>query len=209
MLSLNCPSCGAAVNFQSKASVFAVCSFCKSTLVRQDMDLNQIGKMSELQDDLTPLQIGTKGVYDGQGFELVGRLKVGYPDGFWNEWYALFGDAREAWLAEAQGFYGLCFPVLDWPVPALESLTAGRLVQLGQAGMFEVEDMHRVYCVYSEGELPVNAVQGRRSSSVDLSNEKGEMATIEFAAGETRVFAGDYRDFDEFKFQNLRQIDGW
>ena len=128
MLSLNCPSCGAAVNFQSKASVFAVCSFCKSTLVRQDIDLKAIGKMSELQDDLTPFQVGTTGMFFQEKFELVGRLKIPYQDGFWNEWYALFGDGKEAWLAEAQGFLGLCFPVADWQPPDLSELFNGRLL---------------------------------------------------------------------------------
>jgi hypothetical protein len=35
------------------------------------------------------------------------------------------------------------------------------------------------------------------------------MATIEFATSETRVFRGQYRGFDELRFKNLREIDGW
>src|SRR5688572_486092 len=103
MLVLNCPSCGAEIAFRSRASVFAVCSFCKSTVVRHDMDLSTIGKMADLQFDMTPLQVGTTGYYDGRKFELIGRLKVGYEDGFWNEWYTLFDNEEPWWLAEAQG----------------------------------------------------------------------------------------------------------
>jgi hypothetical protein len=110
MITLNCPSCGAHVEFKSKASVFAVCSFCKSTLVRSDMNLEKIGEMADLLDDLTPLQIGTMGVYEGKMFEIVGRLQVSYPEGYWNEWYALFSDSNPCWLAEAQGFYAVCLP---------------------------------------------------------------------------------------------------
>jgi len=209
MLALNCPSCGAIVNFQSKASVFAVCSFCKSTLIRQDINLRAIGKMAELQDDLTPFQVGTSGMYSNEKFELVGRLKVAYQDGFWSEWYALFGNGREAWLAEAQGFYGFCLPVPSWQPPELHSLGCGVELQIGNAGTFQVEDVHDVWCVYSEGELPLNAMEGRRSTSVDFSNAEGEMATIEYAGTQTRTFTGNYLDFDQFKFQNLRQIDGW
>jgi hypothetical protein len=173
------------------------------------MDLNAVGKMSDLRDDLTPFQLGTTGLFDKKRFDIVGRLKVGYQNGFWNEWYCLFGDGIEAWLAEAQGFYGFCFPVLDWLAPELNSLAIGKWIDIGNSGSFQVEDMHRVFCIYSEGELPLSAVEGRRSTSVDLSNDDGEMATIEYAAAETRVFVGDYKDFDEFQFENLRHIDGW
>jgi len=46
--------------------------------------------------------------------------------------------------------------------------------------------------------------------SVDLTEEGGsDMATIEYAKNETRAFVGKYRDFDDFQFKNLREIDGW
>jgi hypothetical protein len=173
------------------------------------MNLELVGKMAELQDDLTPFQIGTTGMFGKDKFEFVGRLRVSYDDGFWNEWYAIFGDGREGWLAEAQGFYGFCLPVLNWEAPNSSQVRCGLPITISVAGDFVVEFLHRVHCIYSEGELPMNAVEGRQSLSVDLSDGEGRMATIEYASSETRVFAGKYLDFDEFKFQNLRQIDGW
>jgi hypothetical protein len=75
-------------------------------------------------------------------------------------------------------------------------------------GHFQVEDIRKVHCIFSEGELPVNAAQGRRSNSVDLVGANQKMATIEYA-DTVRAFVGTYQDFDEFKFDNLRRIDGW
>lgn len=209
MIVLNCPACGASVTFRSKASVFCVCSFCKSTLVRQDMDLVKLGEMSELQDEMSFLQIGTFGKYEDRRFEIIGRLRVAYSDGFWNEWYSLFNDGTEGWLAEAQGFYAMCFPVVSNGVPAREMIEPGLKVNLKALGIFEVEDIREVYCIYSEGELPINAVKGRESLSVDLSDSNNRMATIEYADSSIRVFAGSYMDFDQFRFVNLRHIDGW
>lgn len=208
MITLSCPSCGASVEFKSKASVFAVCSFCKSTLVRQDMNLEKIGEMSDLQDDLTPLQIGTAGMYEGKSFDLVGRMQVSYPDGYWNEWYALFNDSQTGWLAEAQGFYAMCFQTELPEVPDKDGLAPGLLVKFGTV-VLEVEDIRDVKCTFSEGELPINAVEGRRSTSVDFAGRNNHMATIEYAKNETRIFQGSYKDFDELKFRNLRYIDGW
>lgn len=209
MITLNCPSCGANVTFRSKASVFAVCTFCKATLVRQDLDLKSIGKMAELQDDLTPLQIGSTGKFDGKQFEIIGRLKVGYSDGVWNEWYTLFPADKTGWLAEAQGFYAMCFSVSASQIPKKETIQPGMSVDLSFAGTFQIEDIHSVKCLFSEGELPVDAVQGRQSVSVDLTGPDNQMATIEYADDSIRVFAGNYKEFDQFAFRNLRQFDGW
>jgi len=214
VISLSCPSCGATVPFKSKASVFAVCSYCRSTLVRHDMDLEAVGKMAELQDDLTPLQIGTTGKYKGKAFEIIGRMKVSYDDGFWNEWYLYFaeGKHKEGWLAEAQGFYAVCFEVDESVAPPrndASTLQPGRLIEFKNNGFFEIEDIREVKCQVSEGELPVNAPKGRESLSVDLTGPDTQMATIEYAKDEIRVFAGGYQDFDDFKFHNLREIEGW
>jgi hypothetical protein len=209
MLTLSCPSCGANVNFQSKVSVFAVCSYCRSSLVRQGMDLDKIGEIAELQDDLTPIQIGTTGMFEGKQFEVIGRMKVGYSDGFWNEWFAMSATGEVGWLAEAQGFYAFCYPFFEVNAPNRSSLTIDRGVDFGTKGTYEVTDIRNVSCVYSEGELPFDAIQGRKSTSVDLIGAKKEMATIEYAEKETRIFLGAYQDFDQFAFKNLRQIDGW
>jgi len=209
MIELSCPACGAPVAFRSKASVFAVCSFCKTTVVRHDTDLEAVGKMAELQYELTPFQIGTSGVYDKRSFQIIGRVKVAYEDGFWNEWYTIFGDDGETgWLAEAQGFLAMCFEINDKSIPKIDVIRPGSDVVMPPHGHFQVEDIRKVHCIFSEGELPVNAAQGRRSNSVDLVGANQKMATIEYA-DTVRAFVGTYQDFDAFKFENLRRIDGW
>ncbi|MCY7314884.1 MAG: hypothetical protein LH480_04500 [Rubrivivax sp.] len=76
-----CPNCGAAVEFASAASASAVCSFCRSTLVRDGDALRRIGISAELFDDHSPLQLGVRGTRQGLGFTLVGRLQYGYQSG--------------------------------------------------------------------------------------------------------------------------------
>jgi hypothetical protein len=43
-----CPNCGAPVEFASAASASAVCSYCRSTLVRDGDALRRIGVVAEL-----------------------------------------------------------------------------------------------------------------------------------------------------------------
>src|SRR5256885_2095546 len=57
-ITFNCPSCGAQVDFQSNLSVYAVCKFCRSMIVRHDVNVESIGTMASLPDDMSPIQIG-------------------------------------------------------------------------------------------------------------------------------------------------------
>ncbi|HEY9678256.1 MAG TPA: DUF4178 domain-containing protein [Drouetiella sp.] len=165
--------------------------------------------MADLQDDMTPLQLGTTGMYEKERFEIIGRMRVAYSDGFWNEWYALLSDGRVGWLAEAQGFYAFCMPFFEGKIPTVDSIRVGKTVDMGSKGIFEVDDFRMVKAIYSEGELPFAAAKGRESTSVDLTGFQNEMATIEYAKESTRVFLGKYVDFDDYQFKNLRHLDGW
>jgi hypothetical protein len=58
-----CPGCGAPVDFKSAQSTHAVCGFCQSTVVRDGDKLKRLGKMAELFDDHSPLQLQASGVW--------------------------------------------------------------------------------------------------------------------------------------------------
>ena len=105
----NCPSCGAAVKFQSAASVLAVCEYCASTLLRRGAVLEDIGKMASLMDDPTLIRVGSEGGYKGARFAVIGRLQMRYEAGLWNEWHILFDDMRTGWLGESAGEFFVTF----------------------------------------------------------------------------------------------------
>lgn len=212
-LKLSCPACGAEISFKSKCSVFGVCSYCSSMVVRHDLNLETLGKMAELPEDSSPLQIGTQGRYENSRFELVGRLKISWEDGNWNEWYALFDDGRDGWLAEAQGFYMVSFQVTDPQsvrcIPALQALSPGLKLPLFQGAQFQVSDIKQAVCSGSEGELPMKGPQGRKNTSVDLTGPQSQFACIDYSEDGVRLFLGKYLEFNQLKFTSLREIDGW
>lgn len=209
-MKLSCPSCGADVEFKSKSSVFGVCPFCASTLVRHDINLETLGKMAELPPDVSPLQLGTRGRFGNSSFEIVGRLKVKWAEGSWNEWFALLDDGREGWLGEFQGFYTMSFQVEDVSgIPPVGRLKPGVKVTVGKSE-YQVDDIREIVCQGSEGELPFRAVKGRKSVSVDLGGDGETFASMDCSDDEgVLVYTGRYVDFDDFKFQALREIDGW
>jgi hypothetical protein len=60
-------------------------------VVRDGDTLSRIGKMAELFNDFSPLQLQASGVWQGRNFTLVGRLQYKYAQGTWTEWYAVLG----------------------------------------------------------------------------------------------------------------------
>ena len=89
-----------------------------------------MGLMAQLPPDMTPFQIGTTGQWQGTGFSVVGRVRVSWADGSWNEWCLLFGDGRTGWLGEAQGLLMISFVVEpSTPLPrSPDNLQAGGAV---------------------------------------------------------------------------------
>ncbi len=174
-----CPNCGAPVEFASAASASAVCSFCRSTLVRDGDALRRIGVSAELFDDHSPLQLGAGGIRQGLSFTLVGRLQHGSADGSWNEWHALFDNGRSAWLSEDNGAYVIAFDAqLPSDAPAIDSLRAGQRVVLDGRG-WDVASVVSARLIAAEGELPSPPRLQGEFTVVDLRNALGEVATLD------------------------------
>ena len=180
-----CPNCGAPVDFASAASAFAVCSFCKCTVVREGEALRKIGESAELFDDHSPLQLGAAGTYQGAAFRLVGRVQYRYNEGTWNEWHALFdagnGTSKSGWLSEDNGRYVVAFDLpLDDPAPAAASLQAGAQVRVaGQA--WSVASVSAAKLIAAQGELPSTPNLEKGFIVSDLRNTRGEVGTLDYS----------------------------
>ena len=176
-----CPNCGAPIEFRSAASAFAVCSFCKSTVVREGDALRKIGESAELFDDHSPLQLGASGKFQGAAFTLVGRLQYRYTEGTWNEWHALFENGKSGWLSEDNGRYVLAVDApLDGSAPAATSLKPG--VQLTVAGQaWTVASVSAAKLIAAQGELPYAPNLTRGFVVSDLRNARGEVGTLDYS----------------------------
>ena len=207
----DCPNCGAAVPFPSAIVVFAVCGFCRSNVIRRDADavLEHLGQQAQLPPDLSPIRIGTCGVYTCHRFTVTGRIRVGYEQGSWNEWLIDFGENRWGWIAEAQGFYAASFEIAAPPdLPEASALTLGATLRIGEVD-YSVRDIKSTQILGSEGALPMVAVPGRTAVSIDLGAPNRQFANVEFSADGVRVFIGHSLTFAELEFTDLRPLPGW
>ena len=118
----NCPNCGAPVQFRWSSAVQAVCPFCKSILIRTDVELKNVGQVADLPPDPSPIQLLTEGMYQGKQFQVTGRIIYEYEQGGWNEWHIVFSDGTSGWLSDAQLQYAIStLAKLDGPLPFLRT----------------------------------------------------------------------------------------
>lgn len=203
-----CPSCGAPVRFRGATSIVAVCAFCKSTLVREGVEIENVGRQAELLEDHSPIRIGTEGYHRGEGFSVVGRIQFKYEAGTWNEWYVLFRGSRAAWLSDASREYSIGYLVQPQQLPFLEKLKPGDTVRLAgdksYAGPYSVTHIDEGEVVAGEGELPFCFTAGWKSTVVDLRGEGAQFATVDYSETPPHLYAGEKLPFDAFRFSGLR-----
>ncbi|MCE9502015.1 MAG: DUF4178 domain-containing protein [Leptospira sp.] len=184
------------------------------------MNLEAYGKVSEIQDDHSPFQIGTSGKFGDRSFSLVGRIQLRYENGFWNEWHFIDDRNESGWLSEAQGQFMITrlLPVKDIKsIPAQsmfaesdskkeqksEKYYAGIIIKIDGID-WTIREISESECVSGEGELPFKFDGGYKAVLVDLANPFGRFATLDYSEDPAYFFVGDIVEFKNLSLKNLK-----
>lgn len=200
----DCPSCGASTPFQSAASILAVCTYCQSTVYKDAQFAAEMGKIGQVLEDYSPLQIASQGIFEGVAFNVIGRLQLRYAAGLWNEWFIIFDDGRTAWLAESAGQY-----VLTQAESAALTFPAFDTIQIDHSFSYQgvdyvATDVRTADCVGGEGELPFRVGQGYVARLADY-REAENFLTLDYSDADTPIlYRGKAVEFAALRGQNLR-----
>ena len=199
-----CPGCGAPVDFRSAQSTHAVCGYCQSMVLRQGETLSRIGKMAELFDDHSPLQLQTSGSWNQQAFTLVGRLQYKYGEGTWTEWHAVLDDGSSAYLSEDNGAYVFSTAIaMQRELPEAERFRVGGTTAINGKS-FSVASNQQVALISAQGELPRLPALGHLFAMVELrSQESGEVLSIDYSTQPPSVAVGKTVQLDDLKLVGL------
>lgn len=195
VLTANCPSCGAPVEFKSGQSIVVICEYCRSAVARTDRELKDLGKVAELVETGSPLDIGVRGKWKDVPFELTGRAQLGHElGGQWDEWYATFSNGWLGWLAEAQGRFYITF---QYPIPEGVQVPPFEQIQLGQTvpGLpwptpLIVAETGRATALGAKGEIPYLLTPGETYYYADLSGTNGAFGTLDYNQSPPLIFLG-------------------
>jgi hypothetical protein len=204
MQTVSCPSCGAPVEFKSHASVMAVCDFCRAVVVKDGESVADLGKMSQVLEDYSRIQLGTSGVFAGRSFTVVGRIQLRYSAGMWNEWFLLFDDGSTGWLGDSSGMYVITTErELGSAWPAFEQIEPGRDYEFGM-GRFTAAEKRIAQCIGGQGELPFRVGDGWQARVADLRAGAG-FATLDYSDGAKPVlYSGSAVTLGQLQCQLLR-----
>lgn len=205
----SCPNCGAPLEFRFSSSVQTVCEYCKSIVVRKDVDLEKVGAVADLPANASPIQMGTEGVYRNRAFSVAGRIIYEYEQGNWNEWHLVFNDGASGWLSDAQLEYDVSFLAKDGvPLPASTKLNAGDTVSFDKVE-YHVTSITRARYRGVEGELPFQYWDKTAVPFIDLRTADARFGTLDYSEEPPLLFLGEPVSFDDLKLKNLREFEGW
>src|SRR5215469_12086666 len=201
----NCPNCGARIVFRWSGSVQTVCEYCKSILLRTDVDLKKVGQVADLPANSSPIQIGSEGVYGTRAFVAIGRIIYDYDQGNWNEWHLMLNNGVSAWLADAQDNYVVSFAAPGRKLP--DACQVGQRYTWDKE-TYTVTTVTRARYRGVEGELPFQYWDKNEVLFIDLMSENGKFATLDYSDKQPQLYLGETVEFDDLKLKNLRSFEG-
>lgn len=204
--SATCPNCGAKITFRWSACVQTVCEYCKSILVRTDIDLQKVGRVADLPQNSSPIQIGTEGCCGAHSFVAIGRIIYEYDQGNWNEWHLMMNNGTSGWLSDGQDEYAVTFAAPGRKLPP-ESRIGQQYTWDNET--YTVSTVTKAHYRGVEGELPFQYWDKSDVIFVDLLSHSGKFATIDYSDESPALYLGEAVEFESLKLKNLRSFEGW
>jgi hypothetical protein len=214
-----CPSCGGEIVFKTSIAAYAVCPYCNTMTVRNNDAIENLGIMAALPPDTSPFQLGAEAFFGRTRFTIVGRMKISWGDGMWNEWFFVDDAGRKGWLAEAQGSYAVTYDLSDELSENEVRQIRGTDYRARKRTLLDkyrfrqndyfISDVKEAECVGAEGELPYTTPVGRKSLCVDLVGEDEDFASLDITDKEVRVYIGRTVSWADLRCSGYRTFEGW
>ena len=185
-----CPACGASLDADERFAHLVTCPWCHSSFVLDEQAARVTGEMAVLPPTPSPLSVGTTGRVLDRAFTVLGRVRYGWDQGYWDEWFVAFEDGASAWISEDEGNYTLeTWSELHEAPAEYADVSPGSRLRLGDTE-YHVDEKNVARCEGAEGQLPFEVAIGEEVPYLDLSHDEA-FATVEYDSdGIVRTFLG-------------------
>ncbi len=186
---INCGSCGAPMEVKSAFTKSVVCPYCDTSNIIEDQGVDPTGKMAKLADSRSIFAIGRTGTMRGKKFEVLGRLRYGYDEGFWDEWFLQFDDGHCEWVTEEEGeLSSFQKELLTQPIENIDRLRVGQMVDIEGKRVF-ITELTDATILGGEGELHYRVIPGKELLHME-GNAGGKLISLEVWPREIEVHTG-------------------
>jgi uncharacterized membrane protein YeaQ/YmgE (transglycosylase-associated protein family) len=186
-----------------------ICTHCYAPIKITDGYLTSRINLLVTRDDSSPIQIGTTGEWKGRKFEITGRVRCVFDEGYTNNWTMVFDGGDMLMLVESYGLFAV------YEKTVLEKDVSFSVIARMQ---YEIEteelNVNKHYTLERRTVCQNIEIEGEAW----LFDEEGQFTCLELAAqgggrralicGKGRVdyksFVIHYHSFADFKFEQLR-----
>ena len=187
-----CPSCGAPIPKRFDDSKCLCCTHCGQTSHLLADTLKMAGEKQLLIDYGSMFSIGQQRKIGDLELLILGRIRMDYADGFWDEWFAQsLEDGSPWWLQEDDGSFTLFKKKAD-----LDRSISWEQFQVGKTEAIPplkesvfITAKSRAHVNGGEGELPFRIIPGETADFVD-GIWKGKEISLEILPDEKALYIG-------------------
>ncbi len=172
--------------------------------MRNGDTLARVGKMAELFDDFSPLQLLATGKFNDKAFTLIGRLQYKYAEGTWSEWIAGFDDGSTAYLSEDNGAFVFSNALVSQnAVPVAAQFEVGHTTAINGKS-FTVASNNSVSLISAQGELPKLPPLHAAFGMVELRGDQGDVISIDYGSTPPQLSQGRAVKLEDLKLKGLK-----
>jgi ribosomal protein S27E len=197
MVTATCPSCGGTLNITAKTSKMVTCPYCGMISYLNAGNLAMIGQKTFLIDYGSIFKLGKKGKIKNIDFQVIGRLRIDYEDGFFDEWY-LNTPQGTKWLSEDEGkfvFFHDSNSISDPQIFDLLKMQVGSTFTFQNLSLF-ITEKSKATVNGGEGELPFQIQPNQKTDFVDCLCNK-MLYSFEFLPNDIELHIGNYIDIHD------------
>jgi len=196
----SCPSCGAPLPARNPGIRSQACAYCGTISLWDEQGHKDSGKKSMLPEGFTRLYTGATGALKGTRFEVLGRVRYGYPRGMWDEWYVRLEDGTNAWLTEDDHVLSLEEKAPDAVIES--DLEVGRVVPVLDTP-YLIREVGIATCLGIEGQVPKEVLPDETYAYADGTSVDGKQTLgIEVDEVPPTVFVGHRLDHDDVRMDD-------
>ena len=174
--------------------------------MREGEALRRIGKMAEVFDDYSALQLMAQGKLGSVNFTVVGRLQYKYEGGSWNEWLVALNDGTSASLSEDNGsFVWTRAQANTREMPKPEQWVVGNTTAIN-GKQFSVASVQEVTLMAAQGELPKLPPLGQKFYVVELRSAEAEVLSVDYSTTPASLAVGRAVDLEALQLTGLRDL---
>src|SRR5688572_24390437 len=96
-----CPECKLPITVRANDSNVIICSHCFAPIKKMEGYLKERINLLITKDESSAIQIGTTGEWDGRQFEIIGRVRYVFVEGYTNIWTMLLEAGNTLLLVES------------------------------------------------------------------------------------------------------------